>query len=76
VKELLEVLARQLVERPDSVSVAEVDEGDATVLELDVAPEDRGLVIGRRGRTVDALRVLVDAVARRKGLSYDVRVVE
>jgi predicted RNA-binding protein YlqC (UPF0109 family) len=76
VKEFLETLARELVERPDDVSVDEIDEGDATVLELDVAPEDRGLVIGRRGRTVEALRVLVDAVARRKGLHYDVRVVE
>ncbi len=75
-KEFLETLARELVERPDDVSVDEIDEGDATVLELDVAPEDRGLVIGRRGRTVEALRVLVDAVARRKGLHYDVRVVE
>lgn len=75
-KEFLETLARELVERPDDVSVDEIDEGDATILELDVAPEDRGLVIGRRGRTVEALRVLVDAVARRKGLHYDVRVVE
>lgn len=76
VKELLETLARELVEDRGAVSVEEVDEGDARVLELDVAPADRGMVIGRRGQTVEALRVLVDAVGRRRGLHYDVRVIE
>lgn len=75
-KELLEALARELVDQPESVFVEEVPEDGTTVLELDVAPEDRGLVIGRRGRTVDALRVLLDAVARRHGAQCDVRVLD
>ncbi len=75
-KQLLETLARELVARPEAVSVVEIVEEGTTVLELEVAAEDRGLVIGRHGRTVEALRVLLDAIARRKGVRCDVRVVE
>jgi uncharacterized protein len=59
VKELLEYLARGLVEHPDEVRVNEVDEEGATVLELSVADEDYGSVIGRGGRTAQALRTIV-----------------
>jgi uncharacterized protein len=59
VKELLEYLARGLVEHPDEVSVNEVDEEGATVLELSVADDDYGSVIGRGGRTAQALRTIV-----------------
>ena len=63
-KELLEYLARGLVERPDQVSVVEVSEDDgAIVLELSVAPDDYGSVIGRGGRTASALRTVVKAAA-------------
>ena len=56
-KELLEYLAQALVEHPDEVRVKEVNEGEgATVLELSVADEDYGSVIGRGGRTASALR--------------------
>ena len=58
--ELLEYLARGLVEHPDEVRVAEVREDDGTiVLELSVAQDDYGNVIGRGGRTASALRTLV-----------------
>jgi hypothetical protein len=59
VKELLEYLARGLVEHPDEVRVNEVDEEGATVLELSVADDDYGSVIGRGGRTAQALRTIV-----------------
>jgi predicted RNA-binding protein YlqC (UPF0109 family) len=59
-KELLEYLARGLVEHPDEVSVNEVTEDDGTtVLELSVADEDYGSVIGRGGRTASALRTVM-----------------
>ena len=63
-KELLEYLARGLVENPDKVRVNEVQEEDgATVLELSVADDDYGNVIGRGGRTAAALRTVVKAAA-------------
>jgi hypothetical protein len=64
VKELLEYLAKGLVEHPDQVSVSEVNEDDGSlVLELSVADEDYGSVIGRGGRTAGALRTIIKAAA-------------
>ena len=66
-KELLEYLAQALVEHPDEVRVKEVSEGDGvTVLELSVADDDYGNVIGRGGRTASALRTLIKGVAARQ----------
>jgi predicted RNA-binding protein YlqC (UPF0109 family) len=63
-KELLEYLARGLVDSPDAVEITEVQEDDGTlVLELSVAPDDYGNVIGRGGRTAAALRTIVKAAA-------------
>lgn len=63
-KELLEYLARELVDEPDEVSVEEFEEDDGTlVLELSVADDDYGKVIGRGGRTANALRLVVKAAA-------------
>jgi predicted RNA-binding protein YlqC (UPF0109 family) len=58
-KELLEYLAKGLVAHPDEVRVEEVEEDGATVLELSVADEDYGSVIGRGGRTASALRTVI-----------------
>lgn len=63
--ELLEYLARRLVDRPDAVRVDVTKAEDATVLRLHVAPEDVGKVIGRKGRIARALRTLVRASAGR-----------
>jgi len=66
-EELLEFLARALVDRPDDVSVEGFEEDDGTVvLEIHVAEEDVGKVIGRGGRTVSSLRTVMRAVASRK----------
>ena len=63
-KQLLEYLAEGLVDDPDSVSVEQFEEDDGTiVLELCVAPDDYGRVIGRGGRTAQALRTVIAAVA-------------
>ena len=59
--ELVEYLARRLVESPDAVSVEEVEEDGALVIRLHVASEDLGRVIGRGGRIVRALRTIVRA---------------
>jgi predicted RNA-binding protein YlqC (UPF0109 family) len=68
--QLLEFLVRALVDEPDSVTVETAEEDDATVLELRVADDDAGQVIGRRGRTIGALRT----VMRAAGASQDRRV--
>ena len=75
-KELLTTLAQALVEQPDQVSVTEFAEDGGLLLELRVAPQDRGRVIGRKGRTADALRTVLDAVARRRGVYCDVEIVD
>lgn len=60
-KEMVETIAKGLVDLPDEVSVIEV-EGEVTVLELRVAPQDIGKVIGKQGRTARAMRTLLRAV--------------
>jgi predicted RNA-binding protein YlqC (UPF0109 family) len=57
-------LARVLVSKPERVRAEEFDDGDVQVVELSVSPDDRGRIIGRHGRTADALRTIVDAVSR------------
>jgi predicted RNA-binding protein YlqC (UPF0109 family) len=65
---LLEYLAKTLVDRPQDVSVETFEEDDGTlVLELHVDPEDVGKVIGRNGRTVNALRTVIRASAVKRG---------
>ena len=64
--DLLEYLARQLVDRPDAVSVTTEERDDALVYRLRVAPEDVGKVIGRQGRIARALRAVVRAGGARE----------
>jgi predicted RNA-binding protein YlqC (UPF0109 family) len=64
--ELLEYLARKLVDEPDAVRVEEIDDGDDLVLRLHVAEGDVGKVIGRQGRIARALRTVVRAAAVRE----------
>ena len=66
-KDLLEVLARGLVDEPKRVRVRQRTDEGLVRLDLEVSPDDRGRVIGRGGRTAEALRTLLDAVARRDG---------
>jgi predicted RNA-binding protein YlqC (UPF0109 family) len=67
-EELLAYLARTLVDEPDAVAVESFEEEDGTtVLELHVAEDDLGKVIGRRGRTVGALRTVMRACATKRG---------
>lgn len=75
-KEVLEYLARNLVDDPDAVSVTQVDEDGRIRLQLRVAPDDMGKVIGRGGRTARAIRTVVRASATRTGAPVLVDIVE
>ena len=76
-KDLVEYLARALVDSPDAVSVESFEEDDGTIVyELHVAEDDVGKVIGRNGRTVNALRTVVRAAAVRHGRRVLVDVVD
>jgi predicted RNA-binding protein YlqC (UPF0109 family) len=77
VKELVEYLAKALVDRPEEVSVDEFEEDDGTIIfELTVAEDDVGKVIGRNGRTVNALRTVIRASAVRHNRRVLVDVVD
>jgi len=74
-KGLVEYVAKALVDKPEGVKVDEVQDGNTTVYELEVADEDVGKVIGRQGRVVRGVRALVKAAATRKGIRVDLDVV-
>jgi uncharacterized protein len=76
VRDLLDYLARRLVDEPDAVRVEEVDEDDALVLRLHVAPDDIGKVIGRQGRIARALRTLVRAGGAHEGRRIVLEIVD
>ena len=65
-KELVEVIAKSLVESPDEVVVTEKQSGKTTVIELKVAPSDMGKVIGKQGRIAKAIRAVVKAAASKE----------
>lgn len=62
-KELIKIIAQSLVDSPDQVVVNETETEDSIVLELKVAPEDMGKVIGKQGRIAKAIRTVVKAAA-------------
>jgi len=67
VRAVVEVLARALTDRPDEVRVVETQHKSTTLIELYVAPEDIGKVIGKQGRTAAALRTLASTAGEREG---------
>ena len=75
-KELLLYMAKNLVDNPDAVSVNEISEEEGTVLELRVAPEDMGKVIGRQGRIAKEIRTIIKTVAQRDGVKVTVEIVD
>ena len=74
--ELLEWLAKRLVDDPEAVRVDTVEEADVTILQLRVAPEDIGKVIGRQGRIARALRTVVRARGARSHRRVVLEIVE
>jgi len=73
-KELLEAIAKALVDNPDQVQVRAIEGEEVTVLELRVHPSDLGKVIGRKGRTANALRIILGAagVKLRKRVTMEI----
>ncbi len=74
-KELVELIAKSLVDNPDGVVVKETEDEDSVTLELTVAPEDMGKVIGKGGRIAKAIRTVVKAAASKgdKKVVVDIR---
>jgi len=75
-KELVQFLAQRLVNDPDAVEVKETHGDTASVLELRVAKEDLGRVIGKQGRTVNAIRTILNAVASRTNRKVVLEIIE
>lgn len=66
-RQMIEYIARSLVENPESVQINQVEGEQSLILELQVAPEDMGKIIGKQGRIANAMRVLLKAAAARQG---------
>ena len=75
-KNLVEVIAKALVDHPDDVKVATVEGPQATVVELRVHPEDLGKVIGRQGRTAKAMRTLLGASGMKVHKRFTLEILE
>ncbi len=67
IKELVEFIAKSLVDDPSQVHVSEIEGKTSVILELRVGPEDMGRVIGKGGRTANAMRTLVRVLAAKQG---------
>ena len=76
VRAVVEVMARALTDRPDAVRVTESQHQQTTVIELTVAPDDLGKVIGRQGRTAAALRTLASIAGERDGKTVTLEIRE
>ena len=69
-KQLVEFVAKSLVDQPDDVQVHQFDRDQATVLEIEVAQPDLGKIIGRQGRTARAIRTLLSAAGQKQRRRY------
>jgi uncharacterized protein len=75
-KDLVEEIAKALVDAPDSVTVKEVEGERVTVLELRVASEDIGKIIGKQGRTARCIRTLLGAVGMKQNRRFELSILE
>ncbi len=75
-RELVEAIAKALVDHPDQVSVHAVDGEQVTVLELRVHPSDLGKVIGRQGRTAKSIRIILGAAGMKLNKRYTLEILE
>jgi predicted RNA-binding protein YlqC (UPF0109 family) len=76
VKELVELIAQSLVDQPEKVVVTQVEGEQTTTLELKVAPEDLGKVIGKQGRTARAIRLILGAAGMKLKHRYNLDIIE
>ncbi len=75
-KELLVLIAKALVDNPDEVAVSQVDGEQTTILELRVAQEDLGKVIGKQGRTARAIRTILSAAGMKLRKRFHLEIIE
>lgn len=75
-KELIEMIAKALVDSPDDVSVHAIEGEQSTVLELKVAPDDLGKVIGKQGRTARAIRTILGAAGMKLRRRFTLEILE
>jgi uncharacterized protein len=75
-KDLVQFVARKLVNNPDAVEVKETRSDTSSLIELRVAKEDLGRVIGKQGRTAKSIRTILQAVASRTGRTVELEILE
>jgi len=76
VKELVELIAKALVDNPDKVKVTQLDGEQSSIIELSVAPEDLGKVIGKQGRNAQAIRVIIGAAGMKLKKRVNLEILE
>ena len=75
-KELVEMIAKSLVDNPDKVKVSQLEGEQSSIVELKVAPEDVGKVIGKQGRNVQAIRVILSAAGMKLKKRFILELIE
>ncbi len=75
-QELVEMIAKSLVDNPEKVVVSQLEGEQTTILELKVAPEDLGKVIGKQGRTARAIRVILGAAGMKLKRRFNLEIIE
>jgi len=76
VKELVELIVKSLVDNPDKVKVTQLDGEQSSIIELTVAPEDMGKVIGKQGRNAQAIRVILGAAGMKLKKRVNLEILE
>ena len=75
-KELVEMIAKSLVDNPDKVQVSQLEGEQTSILELKVDPDDLGKVIGKQGRTARAIRVILGAAGMKQKRRFNLEIIE
>jgi predicted RNA-binding protein YlqC (UPF0109 family) len=75
-KELVELIAKALVDNPDKVQVSQIDGEQSSIIELNVAPEDVGKIIGKQGRNVQAIRFILGAAGMKLKKRFILELIE
>jgi predicted RNA-binding protein YlqC (UPF0109 family) len=75
-KELVEIMAKALVDNPDQVEVTEIAGSDTLVIELKAAKEDMGKIIGKKGRNVQAMRIILNAASAKLRKRVDLEIID
>jgi len=76
VKEIVELIAKSLVDNPDKVKVSQLDGQQSSIIELKVAQEDLGKIIGKQGRNVQAIRVILGAAGMKLKKRFNLELIE